>query len=249
MAQYKSRLNITVKNHRVWDKLKSVNWSEYDLDQSVIEKNGTISIVNYNTSQWGIPERNLTKLVKEIAAAAPGECIVIADTHNENCDPYNYLVCYFDRGKDFNPWRITTRQVGFGADSAYHILRYALKQKYSAKEIYDEFAEEYELEDRFSDASNIDDMLDWLLDTPDFVERMYEELDPPRDDGKGEMPFETDIADIKDWLSYAGIQYGHLEGYFSQYALQDGYAERTRKMRAGKLSGEEMIRHLMINFD
>jgi hypothetical protein len=54
MAQYKSRLNITVKEHGVWEKLKSVNWAEYDLDEAVIAKSGTISIVDYNTSGWGI---------------------------------------------------------------------------------------------------------------------------------------------------------------------------------------------------
>lgn len=248
MARHKSRLNITVKEHSVWDKLKSVNWTEYGLDQSVIEKNGTISIVDYNTFQWGIPERNLKKLVGEIAAAAPGECIIIADTHTENSDPYNYLVYYFNEDKDFSPWSIMTRQVGFGADSAYHVLRYALKQAYSAEELY-EFAEEFEIEDRISDPSNIDCLLANLLDDPDFYEQMYEELNPDNNDGMGNMSFETEIADIKDWLSYADIPFGYKENYFSEYALQDGYAERSRKMRFGEISGDELIQHLMTSFD
>ena len=248
MAQYKSRLNITVKEHGVWEKLKSVNWAEYDLNESVIAKSGTISIVDYNTSEWGIPERDLKKLVTEIAAAAPGECIIIADTHNENCDPYNYLVYYFDKHKYFISGRVKTRQVGFGSDSAYDVLRYALKQAYSAEELY-AFAEEFEIAEHISDPQNIESILDNLLDEPDFYEQMYEELNPDNDDGMGNMPFETEIADIKDWLSYAGIPFDNIENYLSGYALQDGYAERSRKMRFGDISAGELMKHLMTSFD
>lgn len=248
MAQYKSRLNITVKEHSVWDKLKSVNWTEYDLDQSVIEKNGTISIVDYNTSQWGIPERNLKKLVCEIAAAAPGECIIIADTHNENVDPYNYMVYYLEN-KSITDWKfVKTKQVGLGSDDSYNILRYAMKQAYSAEELY-EIAEENGLTDFISDPNDVDGMLSSLLDEPDFFSTMYEDLNPVNDDGKGQMARETEIADIRDWCSYAGILYGYMEEYLSEYTLFDGYAENCRKMQAGELSGEEMIRHLMIDFD
>lgn len=247
MAQYRSRLNITVKEHSVWDKLKSVNWTEYGLDQSVIEKTGTTSIVN---DEWGIRERDLKKLVTEIAAAAPGKCLIIADTHNENVDPYNYMVYYLTNEKSTYWNSIQTKYVGWYAEDSRDIIEYAVKQAYSAEELYDEFKEEYDLARGVSDPSDMDQVLGWLLDSSAFIEEMYETLDPDRNDGRGAMARETEIADIRDWCSYGGIcLYGNEEKYLSEYTLFDGYAETRRKMLAGKLSGEEMIRHLQIVFD
>ena len=100
MSQYDTRLLVKVKDTNDWSKLSNLSLMPYGIMDGFFEEYGKDNLSVYIPGgEWSCNESSLSELVDEISKRLPN-CIVLADTHNYNVDPYNYCLYYFNENGD-----------------------------------------------------------------------------------------------------------------------------------------------------
>ena len=134
MAQYESRLRISVKNIDAWQKLNDI-----DLEPFGIHAKGNeafnLSDKDWLIDDWSCTEKDLKKFVMELSERLGRDGLIFADTTNINEDPYAYVV-YF-AGYDVHAKRFNYDDFCFEApiDNLAEYLNYGKHFSFSFDEI------------------------------------------------------------------------------------------------------------------